>query len=214
MAALSNAQARHPLERGGQRRDRRLVEQHARFVLLHGFEGAAAGQRHHRPAARLRLDRHDTEVFFAWQKYRQRLPVFVADLPVRQPAEELDPRTGTALEPCPVRTVADDAELRSDPVTRGDRQLEALVRHEGRHHQKVAARRDVSGVIEERVGRRIHDRRLAIVVSPDPPRNVGRVGDEPVARGSPSPRPSAPAAPAAGGRTSGSPTGPTRSGPK
>jgi hypothetical protein len=48
---------------------REVVHEQAGFVLPHGFERAAAAQRHHRSSTGLGFERNDPEVFFAWQEY-------------------------------------------------------------------------------------------------------------------------------------------------
>ena len=97
-----------------------------------------------------------------------------------QPAEKFHIPPGARFEPPPIRTVADDSQRCTDALARLHRQLDSLVRNEGRHDQKVRARGDVGRLEEDRVNRWIHDRRLAIIVSADPRRNVRRVGDEPI----------------------------------
>ena len=46
------------------------LDQNPGFAIDHGFERAAAAERHDRPAAGLRLERHDPEILFAG-KYRR-----------------------------------------------------------------------------------------------------------------------------------------------
>ena len=53
----------------GERRGRRLVDQHAGLARDDRLERAAPAERDHRAAARLRLDRHDAEVLFAGQQH-------------------------------------------------------------------------------------------------------------------------------------------------
>ena len=88
----------------------------------------------------------------------------------RRPAARVAPRSG------PSPTIR---RRRADTSARFDGEIDALVRDERRHDRENdwPGRRRVR-MIEDRVDRGIHDRRLAIIVSADPARNVLRVGDK------------------------------------
>jgi len=73
------------------------------------FQRAAACQRHHRAAARLRFNGNDPEVFFAGEQHRHRAPVLVADLFVGEAAEELDVASCQPFEPLTIRSITRDA---------------------------------------------------------------------------------------------------------
>ena len=102
----------------GERLDRRVAEQHAGLAVDHRLERAAAAERDHRPAAGLRLDRHDAEVLFAGQDGRRSRAIQVAHLFVGAPAEELEPSPASALEARALGPVADDRQRRRRPGAR------------------------------------------------------------------------------------------------
>ena len=58
--------------------DRAVADEHSRFSINHRFESSSARERGHRPSARLRFQRHDSEVFLARQQHCRRAPIFVA----------------------------------------------------------------------------------------------------------------------------------------
>src|SRR5687767_8802949 len=91
-------QPHHTVERGGQRVGMQLVEEYARFSVHHRLERAATRQRNDRPAARLRLERSDSEILLPGQDERQRAPVLVADRVVRQRTEESHVLSGERSE--------------------------------------------------------------------------------------------------------------------
>ena len=82
---------------------RRRLDEHAGFAVDDGLERAAAAERDHRPAAGLRLERHDAEVLLAGQQRGDRRAVEIANLFVRAPAEELRRRRRRTLRAAPAR---------------------------------------------------------------------------------------------------------------
>ena len=128
------------------------------------------------------------------------LAILPADLLVGQLAEERDIPARLAFETFPVGADADDAKRRARPAARGDGQVDALVRDQGRHHEKGPARTGPGRMVELGVHRRIHDRGLAAVVSQDPGRHESRVRREAVHARRPSTRPTGPARPSPDGR--------------
>ena len=121
----------------------------------------------------LRFDWNETEIFFARHDDGRGTPILVPNFLARLPAEEGDSRPGALVQAPALGTVADDAKGSSDSCAGVDGEIDSLVRHECRHDEEMTLRYDVSGMIEDRVDRRIHDRRFAIIVSADPAGNVG-----------------------------------------
>ena len=78
------------LEPRRKRLDGWFGDEHARLAVDDGFKRAAAAKCHHRSTARLRLDRHDAEVLLAREQDGSGPPIFVANLLVSRPADELD----------------------------------------------------------------------------------------------------------------------------
>src|SRR5438105_3417867 len=79
------------------------------------LDRAAAAQRDHRRAARLRFDRDDAEVLFTREEQRPAAAQVVADDGVGLPAEELDRRPGQRPQPPRVLAVADHEQLSTEP---------------------------------------------------------------------------------------------------
>ena len=195
-------------------------DEHAGLAVDDRFERAAAAERHHRPAAGLRLDRHDAEVFFARQQHGGRACGSSSRTASSvEPAEQLARRrpAASASSARAFRAVADDVERHAGAACAAvDGQIEAFVGHQGRHDRRKSASRDgASSAGREELGidRRIHNGRLTIIVQRDPPRNILRNSEIAVyaaGRGAVPAGQSRPA-PAAAARW---PARPTRSGPK
>ena len=82
----------------GERLARTLTDEHARFAIDDGFDGATFSQGNNGAAAGLGLDRNDAEVLGAGEERGFGRAVALADLLVRLPAQERHARTGQALE--------------------------------------------------------------------------------------------------------------------
>ena len=117
------------MRRSGRRR--RVGEEDAGLAVDHCFERAAPRQRDDRPAARLRLERYDPEVFFTRQDHGQRATIFVAQRLVRQRSQEFGLGSALALQPLAIGTIADDAQPGAGDAAGLDRQIDPLVRHQG-----------------------------------------------------------------------------------
>src|SRR5439155_20687163 len=90
------------------------------------------------------------------------------DLAVVPPAEEFDAGAGERSEAPILRAGADDHEPPAEPPGRADRQVDALVGDERRHHEVVVV--DAVGDPEPvDVDRRGEDVGLAAPNAPDPP---------------------------------------------
>ena len=117
--------------------DRRLVDQKAGLAGDDRFERAAAAQRDDRPAARLRLERDDAEVLLARQQHDCGAPIQVADVVVRQAAEELGrPPPAARSSAGAFRAVADDRQRHPCEAARVDRQVDPFVWDKGRHDER------------------------------------------------------------------------------
>jgi hypothetical protein len=168
--------------RRGERPRRRLVDQDARFTRHDRLDGAAPAEGDDRTSTRLRLDRHDAEVFLAGHQDQCGPIVLVANPVVGEAAEERHIAGGfgrQALEPRPVRPLADDRERNAGEAAGVDGNLEALVRNERRHDQTAALFDRNRHAWPEKIGvdGRIYHAGLAIIVSADPPRNMLGVRD-------------------------------------
>ena len=123
----------------GERLGGRFVDEHAGFAGDDGFERAAAAERDDRPAARLRFERHDAEVFFARQQHDRRAAVEVADLLVGHAGRETRRRRRRAARararsgPSPTISAA-----RRRARAGVDGEVDALVGNERRHDQREA----------------------------------------------------------------------------
>src|SRR5918995_6062482 len=85
-----------------ERIDGRVGHEYARLAVDHRVERAAAAQRDDRTPARLRLNRDDAEVLFAWQHRGHARLIEFANLLVLAPADEIDAVTRITFE---VRTL-------------------------------------------------------------------------------------------------------------
>jgi len=74
----------------GKRRGDGFFDEEPCFIRDNRFEGAAARIRDDRPAARLRLERHDAEILFAGKHHHAGAAIEIAHLVVAQPAEKFD----------------------------------------------------------------------------------------------------------------------------
>src|SRR5262245_16576188 len=157
---------------------RQIVEQNSRLTSDDRLECPSARQRNDGTAARLRFHRHDAEVLLAGQKNRECASILFANLLVAQVADKLDGAIAELLEALTVRTVTGDPEPGADATAGLDGYIDSLIWNQGGHDQKMPSGRCAIGVVEDRVDRWIHDCRLAIVVSADPPRNVSGVRDK------------------------------------
>ena len=130
-------------------------------------------ERDDRTSAGLGLDRDDAEVLLAGQHDRRGAAIQVPDLVVGLVAQELDGASGRVRpQPIPFRPLADDAERQACETGGVDRQVDSLVGHQGRHYQQVAFRDPSIRLEELGVHGRVHDVRLAIIVSADSARNI------------------------------------------
>ena len=164
-------------DRVGEGLGRRLVDEHPGLAVDDRFERAAAAERDDRPAARLRLERHDAEVLFAGQQHDRRAAVQVADRLRRTGGRGTDasPLGRDALERGALRAVADNLQRHAGQRAGVDGELDALVGDERRHDERDTARAATpSGRKNVGVDGRIHDGGLAIIVSADPARNIMR----------------------------------------
>ena len=136
----------------GQGRRRLLGEEDPVEALAHRVQHAAGAEGHHRPAGGRRLQRRDAEVLQAREHEAaavavQRRQLVVADgarrrctrpVPGRRGGQGLAaaPRSG----PVPATT-----SVRPAAMAARDRQVDALVRHQRREHEVVAAAREARG---------------------------------------------------------------------
>ena len=173
-AAMASAKA------GG----RRLVDEQAGLAGHDGFERAAAAERDDRPAAGLRLERHDAEVFFARQQRHGRAAIQLANLVVRLAAEKLDVAAvaGERSSARALGAVADDLQRHAREPARVDGEVDAFVGDQRRHDQRISLGNGRVGMEKIGVDGRIHHSRLAIIVSADPARNIMRDSDIAVTR--------------------------------
>ena len=146
-----------------------------------GFERAAAAERDDRAAAGLRLDRHDAEVFLAGQQHDARRAGTGRGSRRRPSAPE---KLDVAGRPARSRrgalgAVADDLQRHAGAAgrPRSPRRSACRARGPTRRARKSLAAVDAVGVEEVGVDGRIHDSRLAIIVSADPARNIMRNSD-------------------------------------
>ena len=124
-------------DRVGEGLGRRFVDEQAGLSGHHRLERATAAERDHRPAARLRLERHDAEVLFAGQQNDRRPAVQIAHVgSVSRPRNCVSPPP--AVRAPPLRTVSDDLQRNARALTRLDRQVDPLVGHERRHDEREA----------------------------------------------------------------------------
>ena len=121
----------------GQRFFTRL-DQHARLAVDHRFQRAAAAERDHRPAARLRLRAarcrsplRPGRIVAIDERYRSRISS------LRAPAEEPHVVAAERLEPRAFRSVADDRQRHAGPAGRGDGEIDAFVGHERRNDRET-----------------------------------------------------------------------------
>src|SRR4051794_14952715 len=96
------------IDRRCKRLGSRFVHQQTRLILNDRFRGAAAAERHDRPSARLRLERHDAEIFSARQQDARRPPVQLADVVVAPAPEKFRGSGRDPFERAPLRSVAGD----------------------------------------------------------------------------------------------------------
>ncbi len=158
----------------GQRLDRRVGDEDAGLAVDHRVERAATAERHDGPAGGLRFDRHDAEIFLARQDGRDRRAIELANVFVGLPADQLDAVAGEPLQPLAFRAVADHGESNPGAAGRHHREIDALVRHQGGHDEKVRAgswghgyrRLSRGGCVELCIDRGIHKGRLTIIVQP------------------------------------------------
>jgi len=94
------------------------------------FQRSAAASRDHRPARRLCFDRRHPEVFDAGKDERTTALHMVNDDRVRERAEELDIRSGEALQVRQGSTLADDPERKPGVVAGPHGAIDPFVRHE------------------------------------------------------------------------------------
>ena len=136
IAAGSKARSSNERHRVGECVRRLFGDQHARDAGHDGFEGAAAAERNHRPAARHGLDRDDAEVLFAGQEHGPRAAVQVAERVAVDGAEKLDGGARAGAQARHVGTGADHVKRDAEPGGGVDRDVEPFVGHQRRYHQK------------------------------------------------------------------------------
>jgi hypothetical protein len=107
-SARIEPQRRHAFEAPSQRLRARFVHHDPSFAIEDRLTRPTTCQRNHWPAARLRLERDNPEIFFARQNNGQRRAVFISQGLVRHVTQELDPRAGTSLEPGKIGTCSRD----------------------------------------------------------------------------------------------------------
>ena len=161
--------------RVGERAGRRLVDEHARSPRSTTVSSAPPrAEGDDRPAAGLRLERHDAEILFARQQGDRRAVIGGRG----SPRSDSRPANSTSAPGRRARAArAPDRRRRWSagtprPAAGLDGEVQTLVGHQRRHHE---ARRsgDLAGRLKELgVDRRIHHSRPAIIVSADPPRNI------------------------------------------
>ena len=164
---------------------RRLGEEQAGLAVLDGLERAAAGERHDRacrtPAPRAGRCRSLLRRAGSTTRAARYSSRSVSSL--TRP-RKVTPSPACRCEPLAVRPVAGDAQRQPRQRAGLDGAVHPLVRDERRHDQRGSGsgRRGAgrTGMEERRVDRGIHNRRITIVVSLDPPRNMARVGHEAV----------------------------------
>ncbi len=131
--------------------------------------------------AGLGLERGDAEILLAGKKESGRPAIEAPEVLGARRPEELHVRPGALPEGLVLGTGADDLQRGPRAVEGLDREVDPLVRDEGRNDQMVIPAGD--GFVR-REEPRVHGRRddvgLAPVVFPDPPGDVGRVGHEAV----------------------------------
>ena len=180
MAAGSNAVSMAARDRVGKRLGAGVVDEEAGLAVHDRLERAAAAERDHRPAARLRFERHDAEVFFAGQQHDRRAPVQRRASRRRTRGRETRTVAGAArrvrarARSGPSPTIFSGTPASAAGVN-GD--VDALVGHERRHDEREPLGRGRIGMEELGVDGRIHHSRLAIIVSADPARNIMRDSD-------------------------------------
>ena len=176
--ARRRARARRPATRPSARRRARRSRRRSTVS-----SAPPRAERHDRAAARLRLDGHDAEVLLAGQDHG------AGARGTRRAASSSvsRPRNFDAARRPAARAARGRARRRrcaaAAPAS-AHASMARSIRLYGTSADTIrkwlAGAWTGGGVEEGRVDRRIHDRRLAIIVSADPPRNVARVGDEAV----------------------------------
>ncbi len=158
-----------------------VVDEEAGLAGHDGLERAAAAERDHRTAARLRLERHDAEVFFAGQQGHRRAPVERRES--RRPAGGRETRTcapdAAASRSSAARSGPSPAIFSGTPASAAgvNRDIDTFVGDECRHDQREPLGWGRIGMEKIGVDGRIHHSRLAIIVSADPARNIMRDSD-------------------------------------
>ena len=197
-----------------------FVDEDAGFAGDDGFERAAAGVGDDRPAARLRLERHDAEVLLARQQHDGGAAIQIANLVVAAAAEKRHVLiAGRCVAGMPLERCRDPVHRRRSSAARrrvGRRQWRDRAVCRARALTRPARDRPGTaciGMEKVSVDRRIHHSRLAIIVSADPARNIMRNSDIAVRAGrrlAVPPRQPVHHQP----HQRGWPAGPSRSGPK
>ena len=123
----------------GERRRRRVRRRGCRSCRPRPFRWRRRARARRPASAGLRLDGHDAEVFFARQQRDRRVAVQVANLLVGAAAEERRAVAAGAARSsaCALRAVADDLQRDAREPRGVDREVDALVRHERRHDERV-----------------------------------------------------------------------------
>ena len=132
-------------------------------------------QRDDRAAARLCLERHDTEVLFSGKDHGGGPAVQLADLfVVRRPRNSTSRHPSACREARAIGSVPDD--LSGTPASRRHRSRHRCVCR-GPARTRSGSRSGTAAVRVEklRIDRRINHSRLAIIVSSDPARNIMRI---------------------------------------
>jgi len=126
-----------------------------------------------RPAARLRFNGHDAEILLTRQQDSLGAPIQVPYYFVGLKAQKLHiAAVSVRLQAGPVRPLSDDFQRHSGQPGGVDGELDPLVRHQRRYHQRVAFGCAPVRAVEVGVHGRVHDVRSTIIVSANSACNI------------------------------------------
>ncbi len=120
-------------------RPRSARQRTAGFAFQHGLQRPARAVRDDRPPGRHRFQRRQAEIFFARKNQGAAAGVFVGDFLIGQASQEAHGRPGALLQHGQFGPVADDVQLRANPVAGVDHQIHALVADQAGDDEEMVA---------------------------------------------------------------------------